>query len=459
MAVESQGLHLEQKQRLRLSQQQLRFVRLLELTAPELDEAVERELEDNPALEAHENQNQETVDIILPRQNRYYNTDHGNNDGEIPIADNSENLYDYLIRQVAEHNVAPDVLSMAEYLIGNIDSNGYLRRPLSLIINDIAVETGEEVSAELAQKAFNLIRTLDPPGIGATDLRDTLRLQLLRMSESEVRDDALRIINDAFEEFTMKHYHRFRSLFKFDDRRIKNAVDLILSLNPKPGAAFASRDNDLANIIIPDFIVENRDGNLFISLNNHIPELSIEESFSEAVDNLNRNAEGKKKSKGSEFILQRYNDARDFIRILRQRQKTMMMVMTAITELQKDYFLTEDVAKMKPMMIKDISARTGLDISTVSRATNNKFVATGWGILPMRHFFSDNIGDNNDIITNRRVEAEIEKLIEQEDKRRPLSDDKICKALKDAGYEISRRTIAKYRDRLNIPVARLRRSL
>ncbi len=457
MSSESQGLHLEQKQRLRLSQQQLRFVRLLELNAPELDEAVERELEDNPALKPDDDATPQTAENSSLA---YYNPSPLNTDSqEIVIADNSENLYDYLERQIAELPLTDEVRATAEYLIGNIDSNGYLTRSLPLILNDIAVNTGHEIPEDTAEKALSVVRKLDPPGVGALNLQDSLRLQLERLPESPVRDDALAIINDAFTEFSMKHYHRFRALLGLDEKRSREAINLILSLNPKPGAQYSSRSQDPSNIIIPDFIVENRDGELYIALNTRIPGLSVEESFTEAVDALNRNSKEKKKNKGNEFILARYNDAREFIKIFNQRQKTMMMVMTAIAEIQKEYFLTEDVANMKPMMIKDIANRTGLDMSTISRATNNKFVATGWGILPLRHFFSDSIGEGTDLITNRRIEAEIEKIIVEEDKRHPLSDDKLCQVLHEKGFDISRRTVAKYRDRKKIPVARLRKIL
>lgn len=457
MAQESQGLHLEQKQRLRLSQNQLRFVRMLELNAPELDDAVSRELEDNPALEAEETSEEPTE--ILPK-NSYINIRQSEAEPqEFVIPDNSENLYDYLENQAAELTLSSPTREMVGYLIGNIDSNGYLRRPLNLILNDMLINTSIEVPEENGIEALQIIRRMDPAGVGAFDLRDCLRLQLERLPASEEKENALTIINDGFEEFTMKHYHRFRSRFHFSQAQIRNAIKLILSLNPKPGAQFASRDHEPLNIIIPDFIVENHDGELFITLNNHIPELSIQQSFREAVDSLNRNASKQKKEKGSEFIISRYNDARDFIRILKMRQKTMMTVMTAITEIQKQYFLTEDVEKMQPMMIKDIAARTGLDISTISRATNNKYVATGWGIFPLRHFFSDSIGEGDDPLTNRRIEAEIIRLVEHEDKHHPLSDDKLCKALQEKGFEISRRTVAKYRDRKKIPVARLRKLL
>lgn len=461
-----QDLRLEQKQRLRLSQQHLKFVKLLELNAPELDEAVERELDDNPALEALETPDADlNPQVNLSSNNSNFSPallSYSKDDEQVwdfSPADNSYNLYDFLNQQISERVLPKDVHEMALYLIGNIDSNGYLRRSISNIMDDILVDTGVDIPKNVAEEALNVIRSLDPPGVGASDLRDCLALQLLRLPKSTRRDDALNIIDKCFEEFTMKHSHRIISILGINHDRVRDAIDLILSLNPKPGAAYGSDPNDSANVIIPDFIVENRDGTIFIALNNKLPELAIEESFAEAVDNLNRRSAERKQRKGSEFIISRYNDARDFIKILKQRQQTMMTVMTAITEIQHDYFMTEDVDKMKPMMIKDIAARTGLDISTISRATNNKFVGTPWGVFPLRHFFSDNVGPESNGLTNRKIEAEISRLVDNEDKKHPLSDEKICEALRSMGYDLSRRTVAKYRDRKKIPVARLRKDI
>ena len=297
--------------------------------------------------------------------------------------------------------------------------------------------------------------------MGAADLRECLRLQLVHLPQSQRRDDAIDIIDKQFEAFTMKHTHRIISGLKIDRERAKEDVDLILSLNPKPGAA-VNTDWDSANIIVPDLVVWNEDGNLSVALNNRIPELEIDRSFSEAVAEMEGQAKRRQK-KGTECITSRYNDARDFIRILKQRQETLMSVMTAIVKIQHDYFMTQDVYRLKPMMIKDISAITGLDLSVISRATNNKYVATPWGVFPLRFFFSDSIGDEgdepSDALTNRKIEAEIAALVEKEDKRHPLSDEKIRLEMEARGYDVSRRTVAKYRDRQGIPVARLRKEM
>ena len=452
----SQNLELTQKIGIRLSQQQLRFVRMLELNAPELDEAVERELEDNPALGVKEETTEEDR-----RRYPLFTVRERPDDYVFSPADESESLYDELLGQLSEKRLSVPVESAARFIIGSLDSNGYLNRSLRDIVDDMAFGPGIEVSMKEAEEALATVRSLEPAGIGAADLRDCLRMQLKRMPVSSRRDNALRIINDAYEAFTMKHRHRIMSALHLDSDQTSEAIELILSLNPKPGAALGHDPAEAANILIPDFVVSNEDGKLTITLNNNIPELRIEQSFEQAMANLERTSRGRPK-KGSEFIVSRYNDARDFIRILTQRQQTMMAVMTAIVKIQEEYFLTEDVYRLKPMMIKNVADMTGLDLSVISRVTSNKSVALPWGIFPLRFFFSDSIGDEKEgteATTNRKIEAQISALIEAEDKRHPLSDRKIMEEMQAAGFDISRRTVAKYRDRKGIPVARLRKEM
>lgn len=452
----TQNLELTQKIGIRLSQQQLRFVRMLELNAPELDEAVERELEDNPALGVKEETTEEDI-----RRYPAYALRSGREEIEFSPADETESLYDQLLAQLTEKRLTAKEETAARFIIGSLDSNGYLNRSLADIIDDMAFGPGVEVTREQAEKALEAVRSLDPPGIGASDLQDCLRMQLDRMPASEVRDNALRIINDAYDAFTMKHKHRIMSGLKLTEQQADKALDLILSLNPKPGAALGNDPAEASNIVIPDFVISNDDGNLTITLNNKIPELRIEQSFEQAMANLERTPRGRPK-KGSEFIVSRYNDARDFIKILTQRQETMMAVMSAIVKIQEEYLRTEDVYRLKPMMIKNVSELTGLDLSVISRVTSNKYVSLPWGIYPLRFFFSDSIGEEKEgaeATTNRKIEAQIATLIDSEDKRHPLSDQKIMEEMQRGGYDVSRRTVAKYRDRQGIPVARLRKRL
>jgi RNA polymerase sigma-54 factor len=458
-----QSLSLDQRLSLRLSAQQLRFVKLLELNTPEIEEAIERELDDNPALERVDPAPEPQDDIPAYRFNARNSSPDDFADYDFSPPDAEESLYEMLLRQLNEKDLQAKVRQAAEYIVGSLDSNGYLRRPLPSLVNDMAFGPGIEVSQQEAAQALKAVQSLEPYGVGATSLQECLRLQLEHLQPSHTRDVALEIIDRQFEAFSMKHTHRIISGLKLSKEEVRDAIDLIVSLNPKPGASVGS-GSEASNVIIPDLIIDNENGHLTVSTNSGLPELAIEQSFAEAVAAMENGASRRKARKGMEFVTSRYNDARDFIRILRQRRDTLLSVMTAIMKIQEEYFRTEDVYRLKPMMIKDIASLTGLDFSVISRATNNKYVATPWGVFPLRFFFSDSIGeeegeDSSDILTNRKIEAEIAALVEQEDKKHPLSDEKIRSLMEERGYDVSRRTVAKYRDRQGIPVARLRKEM
>lgn len=455
-----QHLGLEQTTGMYLTQQQLRYVRMLEYNSRELEDAVERELEDNPALGLAEEPEREDSQ----RSERHYwqGPDRNALQGDYVLPDTEESLIDNLVAQLSEKNLDATVEAVARYIIGSLDSNGYLLRPLPNLVDDLAFSEGMDVSVEVASKALDVVRSLDPPGIGATSLQDCLLMQLYRMKPTDVVRNAVSILRFRFDAFSKMHLHRLISSLRLNEREVREAMQLIRSLNPKPGAS-VGHESDAANIIVPDFIVRPEGDEVMISLNNNIPELKIERSFSDAMEDLKQMSRSQRK--GSEFVMTRYRDAKDFIKILTQRQQTMLAVMTAIVKIQKEYFMTEDVYCLKPMMIKDIAEITGLDLSVVSRATSNKYVSTPAGNFPLRFFFSDakseSKGDEADtgqeILTNRKIEAEIRKMVEAEDKKHPLSDEKIREEMLANGYDVSRRTIAKYRGRLGIPVARLRR--
>lgn len=469
-------MHLQQG----LSQQQLRFVRLLEMNAPELDEAIARELEDNPALEvkiddasrqltddgrefgespeqlqqADYSDPDEAPPLPLRRQTR------ADASSPLPVPpDSSESLYDYLMRQLPERNLQPDIRRAAEYLIGSLDSNGYLSRPLHAVASDLAINQGLDLSDQEMEQALDAVRSLDPAGVGATDLRDCLLLQLTRLPQSERRDDAINILTDHFEAFAMKHSHKIISGLRISRARLDAAFETILSLNPKPGSSVGSgAAGGEAPGIIPDFAIDVYDGKISITLNNNLPELSIASSFESAVKQIDINARVRRQ-KGNEFLTTRYTDAREFIRLIEQRQNTLFAVITAIAEVQRDYLLSQDPHRLHPLALKDIATRTGYDISVISRATNGKYVALPWGIFPLRFFFSKSFGEEGENVSGRNIEAAIKSAVAAEDKKHPLSDDAIHKILLSQGYTLSRRTVAKYRDRLGIPVGRLRRAL
>lgn len=458
MARPGSILDLQQTQRMRLSQQQLRFVRLLELNAREFDEAVESELEANPALQADSD-----AATDIPDETPYYlrhahNVSPDGNDYDYTAPDESESLYDHLLAQIGEQKLPEDVDAMARYIVGNLDSNGRLQRPLRSMIDDLAINTGADIPYDVALEAFDVVRGLDPAGVGAEDLRDCLLLQLRILPPSTTRDDALNIIRDYFDPYTKKHSHRIISGLKISAERVAAAGELIRSLNPKPGASYGGERETAAAVIYADFSVTNEEGILSVTVNNRFSNLNIEQSY---VDAVNDPAIRKREARRDKaFTINGYNSAREFIENVRQRQKTLLNVMTAIVHLQHEYFETGDVYHLHPMMIKDISAVTGLDLSVISRATNNKYVETPWGkVIPVRDLFSNVKGDeeSGETLTNRQIEAEIKSIVDAEDKKHPLSDARICEEMEKRGYSLSRRTIAKYRDAVQIPVARLRK--
>lgn len=452
-----QDLQQNQTQRLqqRLTSQQVRYVRLLEMNEQEAEAAVERELDDNPALEKAEDQQ--------PVELRYYPAFQGR--GSEPewtpvAADDTETLYDYLERQIGERDLDESVAQIARYIVGNLDSNGYLQRSLQAMSDDLAFGPGIETTPEQMEQALSVVRSLDPAGVGACGLQDSLELQLLRLRPSQAREDALRIVREAFDAFTMKHTHRIVSMLKIGAPRVDAAVSLILTLNPKPGSAIGGGHAEAAAVVVPDFIVDVADdGDIKVSLPGRIPALAIEESFEQAVKRLQKEGTANDK-KGAEFIMSRYGDARDFIAIMRQRRDTLFAVMTSIVHLQREYFLTGDERDLRPMALKDVASEVGMDVSTVSRATAAKYVSTPMGILPLRFFFSEGYGEGDEQkVSARGIQAVLRQLVEDEDKKHPLSDEALCSILADKGYVVSRRTVAKYRDKLGLPVARLRKQM
>lgn len=465
MEKNRQNLGLEQKLSQRLTQQQLRLVRMLDMSAPELDDAVQREMEANPALEGEETDAYADHDFSTPYAGYRTARSSGSTDdySDMPMADSSPSLYESLLAQLGQLHLRPDVLTAAKFIVGNLDPNGRLQRDPAYLVNDLAFSEGIDLPQKVMDEAFEAVRTLEPHGVGAISLADCLSLQLKYMPKTQERDDALRILNEQYEAFSMLHTHLLVSRLKISKERVAAAIDLIKTLNPKPGGAVESTPASV-NTIIPDVIIDTSGKEPVISLNNRIPELRISETFSNAEKRIDRRAKKDNDNPDREFILNRYNDARDFIRALQLRQEAMMSVVTAIVKIQREYFETEDIYRLRPMMIKDIEAITGQDASVISRCTANKYVALPWGILPLRFFFSDTVGDNAaeddaDALTNRKIEAEIRRVVNAEDKKHPLSDEKITKTLQEEGLNISRRTVAKYRDRLSIPPARLRKSI
>lgn len=465
-----QDLRQNLTQRNIITQLQLRYVNALEKNAREFDQEVEKELEENSALEAEADPGHEELQLKETHAASYYPFLYSGADDrpEFTPRDDSETLYDSLRTQLSERSLPDDVREAASYIIDSLEPDGYLRRPLSALAEDMMFHHGLSFPEGVMREAVEAIRAMDPPGVGADSLQQCLLLQLHRLQPSAVSRDALRIVEKKFDALTSRHYHKIISGLKIKEEDLRKALDLIVSLNPRPGLAVGNLTDDAVNVVVPDFIIsEDADtGELSISLNNRIPELKISESFTSAVKALDLEKRKRKaKTPENQYILSHFNEASDFIKVFRQRQQTLYMVMSAIVKLQRDYFETADIYALHPMMLKDLERETGLDKSTISRATKNKFVDLPWGTYPLRFFFSDTKGSkekaaegDGPALTNRKIEAEIKKIIEEEDKKHPLSDAALLKELHSRGLDIARRTVTKYRERCGIPSSRFRRN-
>lgn len=378
-----------------------------------------------------------------------------------PVATSENSLIDYLTEQINEQDLTENQRKIADYIIGNIDSNGYLTRSVSAISDDLIFQTDLNVSEDEISTVLQMIRDLDPAGVGAVDLRDCLLLQLERLSGSADNMAAYDIIDKYFVEFSKKHYDKIISAMKISAEDFRRALDIIRALNPKPGSLYGSADNAKAQHIIPDFSVEIDGDTITLTLLNNIPDLQIEESFQAMYDSLStKKPRNRNEEEANRFVKDKYESASAFIAMLRQRQTTLFNTMRAIVDRQKDFFLTEDESSLRPMVLKDIAADTGYDISVISRATSGKYVMTQGGIYPLKFFFNEGMRrDSGEDVSTREIQSALKQLIEKEDKNKPYSDEQLCALLKGKGYEIARRTIAKYRERLGFPVARLRKEL
>lgn len=464
------SLSLAQRQQQVLTPLQMQYVRMLEMSGPEVEEQVRETLADNPALEAvpesepaqqyDESADQmqladyRTPDEIPPGAMAARRSAAATYD--VNLADRNESLYDYIMSRLSESESHEQRLAIARYIAGNIDDNGYMTRSLDSIASDIAIDTGIDVPIEEVREVWMDIRSIDPAGIGAVDLRDCLLEQVKRIDNSRVGAHTAReILTHYFDLFSKMHFDRLRAQLNVDEREFDAALRLIRGLNPKPGALVGGgADDPRLRHISPDFIVESDAADasrLTITIPNNIPALQIEKSF--AVDSL---TPGRGADEAMLFIRQKRDEANTFMRVLAMRRDTLMAVMTAIVSLQRDFFLTDDPSRLRPMILKDVAQLTNLDLSVISRATSGKYVATQRGIYPLRYFFSERPSDQSDVSTHQILDA-IKQIVDEEDKAHPLADVDIAKKLEQRGLGIARRTVAKYRERLGLPVGRLRR--
>ncbi|MCG8390596.1 MAG: RNA polymerase factor sigma-54 [Cytophagales bacterium] len=478
-----QKLGLTQSLQQKLSPQQIQFIKLLQVPTAELETRVEEELEDNPALEEgaeeldeikeeyNEEDTQDTSDELDVEDylgdddfSGYKMQGDGDNedDKEMPIAMYTT-LNEQLLDQLGFLKLSEREYAIGKQLIGSIESDGYIRRDLEAIINDLAFSQNIETDIDEVEETLRKIQQFDPPGIGARSLQECLLLQLERREDEHNVDVyvAKRIIEECFDEFTKKHYSKIMKRLDIEDEDfVKDAMELIRKLNPKPGGS--STGLVRTQFLIPDFILTNNGGELEIALNSrNAPELRVSRSYSEMFQAYEKSDKKDKKLKDTvSFVKQKLDAAKWFIDAIKQRQTTLLNTMRAIVDFQYDYFLEGDESKLKPMILKDIANIIHMDISTVSRVANSKSVQTDFGIFPLKYFFSEGIAtDSGEDVSSREVKNELKQIIDGEDKSKPLSDDKLEKLLKAKGYNIARRTVAKYREQLNIPVARLRKEL
>ncbi|HOK38239.1 MAG TPA: RNA polymerase factor sigma-54 [Bacteroidales bacterium] len=482
---------LQQKLLQKLSPQQIQMIKLLELPTVQLEERIKKELEENPALDEgpddsedgnfQDNLTNEEEDNSADNSEDEFSIEDylQDEDDEIPAyklqANNyskddehkeipysaAKTFHEFLQEQLILKDLTEKEKIIAEYLIGNIDEDGYLRREIENIVDDIAFSANIDATEQEILNVLEIIQELDPPGVGAQNLQECLLIQLERKEEqTPAVENAKRIIVDCFEEFTKKHYHKIKSKCDLEDEDLKEAIDIIIKLNPKPGSSFGEPQTRSFNAIIPDFILEIENNKVIVSLNSrNTPELRISKMFSQMLEEYS-SSKNKNNKEAIAFIKQKIDSAKWFIDAINQRQNTLLFTMNAIAEFQKEFFLTGDETKLKPMILKDIAEITGLDISTISRVANSKYVATPYGNFPLKYFFSEGMQtETGEEVSTREIKQILKECIEKENKSKPLTDDKLAEILKSKGYIIARRTVAKYREQLGIPVARLRKEL
>ncbi|MGQ8337612.1 RNA polymerase factor sigma-54 [Sunxiuqinia sp. A32] len=480
----SQKLSLQQKLLQKLSPQQIQVIKLLEIPTMQLEQRIKKELEENPVLEmagdvaesddderdsSNDNESDEFSledymdDDDVPNY-RLSSNNYSKDDKQIDIPFSSGvSFHEFLQEQLGLAELNETQKQLAEYIIGNIDEDGYLRRDLFAISDDLAFSMNMNVSEEELNEILEIIQDFDPPGVGARDLQECLTLQIQRKKGTDTTCLAARIIAENFEEFTKKHYDKIIHKHDITEQELKEAIAEILKLNPKPGSSYSNPMSKGNQVIVPDFILDNIDGELQLSLNQrNVPDLKMNGTYLDMLKSytMNKKNISRDQKDAMVFVKQKLDSAKWFIDAIRQRHHTLLVTMSEIIDLQKEYFKEGDETKLKPMILKDIADRTGLDISTISRVSNSKYIQTHFGIFPLKYFFSEGMQkDNGEEVSTREIKKILEECIDNEDKRKPLTDEKLAQILKEKSYPIARRTVAKYREQLGVPVARLRKEL
>lgn len=458
---------------------------MLELPAVELEDRIRAELLENPALEEGREEvapdEMEATETLANEEEAEYDSagDYLTEDDipdyklqennrskddrmeEIPFSE-ATSFYDLLHEQLGERNLTEHREKLAEYLIGSLDDDGLLRKSLESINDELAIYAGIDTSEEELEEVLEIIQDFDPPGIGARSLKECLMIQIKRKKETPLREIELNIIDKCYEEFTRKHADKIKQRLNISDEVFEEAMTEITRLNPRPGSSLGEVIGRNMQQIIPDFTIETEDdGTISISLNNrNVPELRINRNFAGMLADYGRgkNHQTKETRNAMMFLKQKMDAAQGFIDAVKQRQHTLMTTMEAIVELQRPFFLEGDESLLRPMILKDVAERTGLDISTISRVSNSKYAQTNYGVYALKYFFSDGFTtEGGETMSVREIRKILKECIDGEDKKKPLTDDELTEILKKKGYPIARRTVAKYRQQLNVPVARLRK--
>ena len=483
------------------SQQQLLQSSLIELPVAQLVDRINTEMNDNPALETESPYDDDTIateeadfgggsdadgaedfETATEREERQSALDEalngiGRDDEDLPVYQSgssysedreemvygeTESFYDQLKEQVGEMELTDKERDIIEYLIGSLDDDGLLRKDLSIVSDELAIYHNIDASEKEIEHVLLILQAFDPAGIGARSLQECLLLQIERRDPSKLRDLMERVVNDYFEAFTRKHWDKIQEDLKLNDTQAEALFHELRKLNPRPGASLGETVGRSMQQITPDFIVDTQDdGTITFTLNNgEVPELKVSQSFVDSMKEYQQNKEhmSKQNKEALLYIKKKVDAAQGFIEAVKVRRHTLSVTMRAIIQLQRQFFLDGDEASIRPMILKDVAEKSGLDISTVSRVSNSKYAQTRWGTFPLRHFFSDGyVTESGEELSTRQIKAALRDLVDAEDKRKPLSDDQLKDLLAEKGFPIARRTVAKYREQLGIPIARLRK--
>src|SRR5690554_511835 len=473
-----------QKMEQKLSPQQIQLMKLLQVPTMELDQRIKQELEVNPALEEGKDEEedefeQEEYEEEIGEDERDFDIDEYLTDDEpaykTSISNKSKDdeekskplssgktFQELMLSQLNMQKLTEQEVLIATYLIGSLDDAGYLERDLESIVDDLAFSQNLMTTEADLEEILKYVQELDPPGVGARDLQECLILQMERKQDGDIsRYTALKVLEDYFDEFTKKHYKKIIQRMEISEADLKDAIHQIIRLNPKPGGSLKGSSKSLQQVV-PDFQVIEEDGKLSLTLNGrNAPDLRVSKGYKNMLKNYSEGAKLKKSDKEAlTFVKSKLDAAKWFIDAIQQRQNTLFSTMTAIMNYQKEYFLTGDDTTLRPMILKDIAEIVDLDISTISRVANSKYVQTQYGTFSLKHFFSESLStDSGEEVSTRKVKQILLEAVEDENKRKPLTDEKLANLLKEKGFNIARRTVAKYREQLNIPVARLRKEL